>query len=299
MARFRDRMNYRVLRSPLAPAIKAGRRIIHASQIGQRARLAATLPCDEECIAAGDELDREGMVRLDHLVDRALLQEMAAAASERLSRGDRTLAQAPAGTVTKTFWSRLLDDDLVDGRMPAASPYARFAVQPRILGMLSRIMGGLPQIDYVLLTLSLPSDAPLAVSQLWHKDYDDTRTIKVFVYLTDVAGEDDGPFTFVPGPMSDKVGFTLRSHMPDEQAFRDIPADAACSMVAPALSVFAVETSRCLHMGSRVAAGHRRLLYTATYTTYPRIMGTAPDSFLLTGQESELERAVLAPGAGA
>lgn len=298
MVKLKDRVRYHMLRSPLAPVLKAAQSLKHRDERAHRQRIASALSADEQTAALAEELNQQGFCHLDAILDRRLLDQMAQAALGKLALGERTLAQAPPGTSAKAFWNRLLDDELVDGRMPADSPHARFAVQPSLLSFLSRAMGSLPQLDYVLLTLSLPVDAPLAQSQLWHRDHDDTRTIKVFVYLTDVADEDDGPFTFIPGPVSDGVGFTLRSHLSDDQTFRHFPRSVAQSMMAPALSAFAVETSRCLHMGSRVAPGHRRLLYTATYTTFPKLDGTAPRGFILTGSESEIERAVLAPSAG-
>lgn len=298
MVKLKDRVRYHMLRSPLAPVLKAAQSLKYRDERAQRQRIASALSADEQTAALAEELNQKGFCRLDAILDRKLLDQMAQAALGKFALGERTLAQAPPGTSTKAFWNRLLDDELVDGRMPADSPHARFAVQPNLLSFLTRAMGSLPQLDYVLLTLSLPVDAPLAQSQLWHRDHDDTRTMKVFVYLTDVADEDDGPFTFIPGPVSDGVGFTLRSHLSDDQTFQHFPRSSAQSMMAPALSAFAVETSRCLHMGSRVAPGHRRLLYTATYTTFPKLDGTAPRGFVLTGSESEIERAVLAPSAG-
>ena len=276
--------------------MKAAQTFKHRDELARRARIAGDLKVDEQVVSLAEELNEQGFARLDAIVDRGYLQGMADAALAKLALGDRTFAKAPTGTSAKAFWSRLLDDELVEGRLPAESPHARFALQPRVLAFLTQAMGGLPQLDYVLLTLSLPSNTPLAQSQLWHRDHDDTRTIKVFAYLTDVTSDDDGPFTFVPGPMSDKIGFTLHSHLPDDEAFRRIPRSAAQSMIAPALSVFAVETSRCLHMGSRVAPDHRRLLYTATYTTFPKLDGTPPQGFVLNGSENSVERAVLAPG---
>jgi hypothetical protein len=295
MARLRDRLHYQMLRSPVAPVLKAGRSLTRRTEVARRRQLAGTLPVDAEAERLARELDRDGMVNLDSLIDPAALHALSNAALGKLAQGDRIQAAAPAGTSNKTFWQRLLDDELVDGRMPADSPYARFALQPRLLAMLARSFGTLPQLDYVLLTLSVPSERPLGQSQLWHRDHDDTRTVKVFTYLTDVVEDSDGPFTLIPGPQSDRVGYTLRSHLPDDYVFARLPENSRQAMFAPALTTFAVETSRCLHMGSRIGPGHRRLLYTATYTTYPKLSGQSPRAFLLGQDEDEIARAVLAP----
>ena len=64
-------------------------------------------------------------------------------------------------------------------------------------------------------------------------------------------------------------------------------------MYGSRMSAFIVETSRCLHMGSRLAPGHTRLLYTATFTTAPRLYPAPPAGFSLSGVESELALQVL------
>jgi hypothetical protein len=285
-------MRYALLRSPLAVPAKALRATLHRTEVQERRRLARALPPRPLAKELAEALNRDGHVGLAPIVSAASLTELQAAAQRVLDPGTAQ-AQATPGRVTdKAFWSRLLDAHMVDGRLPADSPFVRFALQPGIVEVLCAAMGAVPTLDYVLLTLSRPS-ASLSQSQLWHRDYDDTRTIKVFVYLTDVAGRDDGPFTFMPAQQSDQVGFTLRSHMADEDAFARIAEPRPIEMIAPALSVFAVETSRCLHMGSRVAPGHERLLYTATFTTYPKIVGPEPDRFILSGEETPLERRLL------
>src|SRR6185295_7871405 len=119
-----------------------------------------------------------------------------------------------------------------------------------LVALLTAYLGELPRLMDVLLTYSTPSKDALSYSQLWHRDFDDVRTLKVFVYITDVMQHEDGPFTFLPGPASDSVGFTLRSHLSDEQFFQRASRDATKEIRAPRLSAFICETSRCFHMGS-------------------------------------------------
>jgi hypothetical protein len=144
-----------------------------------------------------------------------------------------------------------------------------------------------------LLTLSKSTGKDLSYSQLWHRDHDDTRVIKFFVYLTDVEDADDGPFTFIPRPQSDKLGFQLRSHLTDAEMATRIPLNAISQMKAPRLSAFMVDTARCLHMGSRLSPGHERLLYTATFISIPRLYPEPSPSFRLTGKESSLLKCLL------
>ena len=295
MASLAGRLRWHLFRSPLAPTIKTLRTVRARAAMQRRARLwdkQAVGPCAAE---KAEQLRREGYAVLTDLLPVENLSALRDAAIERVDIAQHGPTPATAAGVTaKPFWVRLLDTDMEGGRMRAASPFVQFALQPELLQFLTAALGQLPVLDYVLLTLSRHSAAPLSSSQLWHRDHDDTRTLKIFVYLTDVASRDDGPFTFLPGRVSDRFGYSLRSHRDDQAIFRRVSPDAKIEMIAPALSVFAVETSRCLHMGSRVAQDHERLLYTATFTSFPRLRPMS-SRFILSGNESEIERNVLKP----
>ncbi len=155
-------------------------------------------------------------------------------------------------------------------------------------------MGDLPKLSDVLLTLSRPSaDAMLSYSQLWHMDHDDKRVCKLFIYLTDVKDADDGPFTFIPAPESRPFRNSLKSHLTDEQVFKRTDRQAVKEVIAPKYSSFLVNTARCLHMGSRIKSGHKRLLFTATYLQPPSIYPEPPPRFRADGPLDELSRTVL------
>jgi hypothetical protein len=263
------RLLWHVNRSPLAHVVKAG--VDAANPREKRRRRAAGRAIDVPPAIAGraEALARDGWARLDDLVDPALLAAVGAAGEAKLAR--IAAAEASQAETHKQFWVRLLDEDLTDGALPSDHPFVRFALQPALVAFAASRFGELPLLESVLLTLSRPSDAALSYSQLWHKDFDDTVTLKVFVYLTDVATQADGPFTFVPGPGSDRVGWSLRSHLADEVFAARAGGAAPLAMTGGRLATFAIETSRCWHMGSRLAAGHRRLMLTLTWVTAPRI----------------------------
>lgn len=290
MSRLAARLKYRILRSPAAGLVKSARRVTRGQALAQRLALAQQLPADRTSGQCASRLSENGFVRLNRLIEPGDLAALAEAATSSMARTQD--AALPNGVSAKGFWTRPLDADLVDGRIPVETAFTRFALAPRLLAALSASFGTLPLLDYVLLTVSRGSNQMPTQSQLWHRDHDDIRTIKVFVYLTDVVTERDGPFTFVPGPQSDAIGPLGRSHAPDSCLYGRAKTSDPVQVIAPRLSVFAVETSRCLHMGSRVAEGHERALFTATYTTAPRIFGHG-SRFVEAPHESELVRAVL------
>lgn len=265
----------------------------YAQAVRQRRHLATQLATPAKVDELAAKLEADGYVILNDIVDPQALDALYQAGTAKLARADQAARQQILSH--KDFWTRLLDEDMENGTLPTDNPFVRYALQPAFLGVLARALGELPQLDYVLLTLSKSTGNALAYSQLWHRDHDDVRTIKLFAYLTDVADEADGPFTFIPGPASDRFGFSLRSHREDDAILKRVQPSEIKSMIAPKLTTFMVETSRCLHMGSRLAPGHSRLLYTATFITVPRLYPEPPSRFRFSGRETPLEQCVLTP----
>jgi len=74
-------------------------------------------------------------------------------------------------------------------------------------------IGALPKILDVSLWRTLPGDGGDEAAQRWHRDVDDWRACKLFVYLNDV-GPDQGPHQFVAG-----------SHRPEFFEMRGLPPD--------------------------------------------------------------------------
>jgi hypothetical protein len=286
-----NRIRWHLYRTPFAKLVKLAKRVVHWSRISERRVLANTIIRTELHKKLGQELKRNGFVEISAALDKSLLRQLDDAGEQKLSMA--ALRHIKQNSSHKTYWTRLLDEDVKDGWLDSQSPFVRVAVQPDVVSILTEVYGEIPRLDYVLLTLSTYSGDDYKVSQLWHKDYDDTKVVKLFIYLTEVSSLDDGPFTFFSGPDSDKLGFTLFSHMNDRVVDTKIGFRNSHSVIAPKLTAFLVETSRCLHMGSRVSEGHRRLLYTATYISSPRLYPEPPPKFLLNGVEGRVLQLLL------
>ena len=92
---------------------------------------------------------------------------------------------------------------------------------PDILSAVARILGGKPTIGYMAAWWSLPAhDGKAMQAENFHRDVDDWRFIKLFVYLTDVDDE-SGPHVFVPGSHNTDKLATIRRYSEEEvhQAF--------------------------------------------------------------------------------
>lgn len=288
-----SRAMWHVNRSPLRYAVKSG---VSAWNLGEKrerrrqAELLNVLPAER---TKATELNRDGYAVVTELMEPSIQQDFAKAGLARLN--DIETSESKQTSTWKKFWIRLLDAEMKDGKLGADNIFVRYALQLSVINIISAALGEIPWLDYVLLSYSRHTGEELASSQLWHRDHDDVRVIKLFSYLTDVEEDGDGPFTFLPRQSTDKFGFPLvGSHFADDRVFQKVPRGDIKVMKAPRLTTFMVDTAKCLHMGSRMSPGHGRLLYTATFFAFPRMYpGAKSRPFTPVAETTLLQRLVL------
>jgi hypothetical protein len=284
---------WHVNRSPLRYAVKTSVNAWHIGEKRKRRREAQLLNVSGAEKAKAQDLNRDGHVVVTELMDPAVQRRFAEAGVARL--GDIEASEAKQTSNWKKFWVRLLDAEMHDGRLSADNIFVQYALQPTVINVIATALGEIPWLDYVLLSYSRYAGDDLASSQLWHRDHDDVRVVKLFSYLTDVEVDGDGPFTFLPRQSTDKFGYPLLgSHFSDGRVFAKVPRSDIKVMKAPRLTSFMVDTAKCLHMGSRMAPGHGRLLYTATFFAFPRMYpGAHKRPFSPTPDTSPLQKLIL------
>jgi len=217
-----SRAMWHVNRSPLRYAVKSGVSAWHLGEKRERRRQAQLLNVSPAERTKATELNRDGYSVVTELMDPSIKQEFARAGLARLN--DIETSEGKQTSTWKKFWVRLLDAEMKDGKLSADNIFVRYALQPSVINVISAALGEIPWLDYVLLSYSRHTGEQLASSQLWHRDHDDVRVIKLFSYLTDVEEDGDGPFTFLPRQSTDKFGFPLiGSHFPDDQVFQKVP----------------------------------------------------------------------------
>jgi hypothetical protein len=288
-----SRAMWHVNRSPLRYAVKSGVSAWNLGEKRERRRQARLLNVSPAERTKAAELNRDGYAVVTELMDASIKQEFAQAGLARLN--DIETSESKQMSTWKKFWVRLLDAEMKDGKLSADNVFVRYALQPAVINVISAALDEIPWLDYVLLSYSRHTGEELASSQLWHRDHDDVRVIKLFSYLTDVEEDGDGPFTFLSRQSTDKFGFPLiGSHFPDDQVFQKVPRSDIKVMKAPRLTSFMVDTAKCLHMGSRMAPGHGRLLYTATFFAFPRMYpGANLRPFSPTSETTSLEKLIM------
>jgi len=145
-----------------------------------------------------------------------------------------------------------------------------FALSDGLLSLVTNYLGTIPHLNRVDLLYSVAHGGEEAISsQIYHLDPEGRRQAKLFLNLRDV-GPDEGPFTFIPAAETTRIVNAVkqrRSADDDMQMARYLDTELeavngfgqAISVTGPPGSGVLVDTSRCLHFGSRVKAGTYRL----------------------------------------
>ncbi|MDQ4096972.1 MAG: hypothetical protein M3144_03760 [Actinomycetota bacterium] len=222
-----------------------------------------------------DTLRAEGICQLsisDLFGDDDLLGRLQEEAARALAQPE-VVSQVNSGmarTDEKHFLVRAL------GGVPLVDPGSELAMLPlndKILDIVTAYLGLSPRLRAFDLWYTLPVDAaqPPILSQCWHRDYDDHRLVKMFLYLVDVD-ESMGPFSYVRGthsrgeyasvlPTSPPRG----SNPPDGAVEALIPATQVLRCTGKAGTMILCDTNG-FHQGGR-STSDPRLLLMANYAS--------------------------------
>lgn len=186
--------------------------------------------------------------------------------------------QLKFSTRKQSFLRYLLNDDDLR-RHPEL---VDFALSDPMLGAATRYLGMIPHLSRIDLMYSLPRPGRNIESQLFHLDHEGLTQIKHFIHVFDVGGH-EGPFTFIPADATSRIVRDVRTLRRRQKSGQDVEVrrysdeeiaavggtDDIIAVTGPVGAGVAVDTSRCLHLGSRVDPGSFRLcLYTQYCTTH-------------------------------
>jgi len=146
-----------------------------------------------------------------------------------------------------------------------AEPAIRdFVLSGPVLSVVARYFGRMPILSEIAL-LWTPVNSSQIKSQEYHLDTEDYRQLKLFIYISDVTS-DCGPITLIPAARSAEVGRATgyvggrRRRLKDAAVERTGADKDAIRMIGPASGGIFMDTSRCLHYGSRGNRGERLVL---------------------------------------
>lgn len=136
-----------------------------------------------------------------------------------------------------------------------------FFNHPLVLAVAELYLGCKPTMDNIGGWWSFAGRDAAKGTQWFHRDWDNIRAIKLFIYLTD-TGPDDGPFEFVEASHRDERLVEI-NRMEDERVARSMADLPLRSITGAAGTIFLADTFG-LHRG-RLPRAHSRLMVTAQY----------------------------------
>jgi hypothetical protein len=172
------------------------------------------------------------------------------------------------GSVTRRSDGYVFSNLITPEDLRPEDPIVRFAFSPALLDVALDYFGGRAILDSIQVLYSLPSDGPPRESQLWHKDYGDSRSFHCVAYLHDVLDADSGPFVFVDKADTRRIGRSLIVRRIDDERFaRELgPGNVQSFHGRAGESVF-VDPAVCYHYGSRCKRPRLAVFVTFNSTT--------------------------------
>jgi hypothetical protein len=156
-----------------------------------------------------------------------------------------------------------------------SDPWLRLGINDRMLDIVNSYFGLWAKLTYVDLWYTPPAQPGVdrVSSQRWHRDYNDDRLVKVFLYLVDV-NDDTGPLEYVPGSTVDgpygqiwpwrPVSNDL--YPPQDEFDEKIPKSAQIAFTGPEGSLLFANTSG-FHRGGYATGDRPRVMAVYNYST--------------------------------
>lgn len=240
------------LRRAVSSLLAAGLRWAHGELDGP--------PLDSAGAGALAALRADGVSRLEPLASPAAIERMARYFARQPVLGKhgeaRFLDELPDGTACAEYPLRTVMD--CPGLMALVN-------DPSVLRLAEAYLGCKPTLSSLGVRWSLPGGEGRARYQAFHRDVDDWRFLKFFIYLTDV-GPDCGPHVYVRGSHRRRFGFSSRRYSLDEINAR-FGADSLLTVTGPAGAAFIADTVG-VHCGGP-PSGRPRLMLQAQYSILP------------------------------
>jgi hypothetical protein len=216
-------------------------------------------PADADGGRAIIDLKRDGIAMLSPLAPEASIASMVAYFLKQDVVGpDGTsgpLDRLPANTPAAAYgMGTILDCPDLMGVLNA----------PPILRLASEYLGCKPTLSSVGVRWSFPSDRPTD-TQRFHRDVDDWRFLKLFIYLTDVD-ETSGPHAYVRTSHKRGFGLQAKAYSMDHVESR-YGADKLATVTGPRGTTFMADTQG-VHRGS-APIDRPRLILQAQYSLLP------------------------------
>jgi len=222
-------------------------------------------------VTAGLRGDGKAAAALCHLTGRGYSDPLGLVTADQAADWRRRLQATPCHDPYRPHLGRFLPD-AVPGTDTNMGYYAvpdilalpgvlDFFNHPTVLAVAEVFLGCKPTLDNIGAWWSFAARDQAKGTQWFHRDWDNIRALKIFVYLTDV-GPQDGPFEFVADSNRDDR-LAVIDRIPDDTVERTFGAERLQAVTGPAGTVFMADTFG-IHRG-RLPRARPRLLLTAQY----------------------------------
>ena len=174
-------------------------------------------------------------------------------------------------------------------------PWFRACGSQRMLDVANTYLGLWSKLEYVDVWYSRPQpeEADRVSSQRWHRDFNDRRLVKTFLYLVDVD-EGAGPFQYVPGSAPGGAKGDLwpwkplgENYPPEEELERQLDGSGARVFTGSRGTLLFCNTAG-FHRGG-FATAKPRVLATATYSSPASLASLTERSYTFSGSPDELD----------
>lgn len=283
----RTRLHFSLYSSPVGfRALQAQRRMAHPLELVRRRRAAAEVMRSAPGFPRIDPELGYRWIEPGELPGMDTLVDSCTAAIDDARPHVQRLVDAAPGRFRIAF------DFLGDERVYERPELVDAMVSNELLASTADYLGAVPVLRRVAIGYSpgQPEDASpddWGGSQLFHYDGEDDRQVKIFVLLSDVEDERHGPLTFLSAAVSRRVSTALGgkpegpigSYMragpySDEQVRRHASPDEFLQMTGKRGRVLLLDTCATLHQGSRVRAGHERIVFMGAFQRFHLVHAT-------------------------
>lgn len=232
-------------------------------KIGVIPRLKEVLHADPRLIKKLQNLRQEGFVFLENLVTIEDLDKIIVALHDKPCTN---LYHPHLGSFSadnpppESHLAHYAREDIVP-----ISAALKIANNEEILALVQGYLGCKPVISNLLVWWSYPERKKPEYAQLYHRDFDDIRFIKLFVYLTDVD-ENSGPHVYIKNTVNANK-FRRPTRLSDEKIAKNFPLEDKVVFCGKKGTVF-LEDTFGLHKG-QLPYEKKRLILQVEYAVNP------------------------------
>ena len=172
----------------------------------------------------------------------------------------------------KKFLYSYYGTDDISKSIDLENPFVQFYLSEKLLQIAISYLGYIPELYEIYIEKTVPvGDASPEYSQNWHRDPEEKKTLKIFLYLNDVDN-DCGPFTYILG--SQPTGKSKLSKLfpqklphgsyPEADSVKNSVEDKSYFIATAKMGTLIFCDTAGLHRGGH-ATKHHRIMSTAFF----------------------------------